>query len=220
MAETPEEKRPVETKRLASQSSEFINPESTRGVLYVPRVPPYMQAAKLRHLLSQFGAIGRIYLTPEDSTEYEKRVKSGGQKKMMFKDGWIEFMDKKIAKRVAESLNGTAIGGKKGHNFYRDDMWTLRYLSKFTWSDLNEHLAAKRETRSKRLNQRQERQAKEDEFYLKNVLKAQAKDRKRKREGSEAGQVDEDKEWVFRQKSARVASAQTLSSSLLDSLAI
>jgi hypothetical protein len=44
--------------------------------------------------------------------------------------GWIEFSDKKIAKQVAESLNNTAIGGKKG-DFYHDDIWNLKYLKKF-----------------------------------------------------------------------------------------
>lgn len=44
--------------------------------------------------------------------------------------GWIEFADKKIAKQVAESLNNTPIGGKKG-DFYHDDIWNLKYLKGF-----------------------------------------------------------------------------------------
>lgn len=44
--------------------------------------------------------------------------------------GWIEFADKKVAKQVAESLNNTAIGGKKG-DFYHDDIWNLKYLKNF-----------------------------------------------------------------------------------------
>ena len=190
-------------------------PESSRGVLYIPRVPPYMHAPKLRHLLSPFGSIGRIYLTPEDVKEQEKRVRSGGQKKTLYKDGWIEFMDKKVAKNVASSLNGTTIGGKKGHNFYRDDIWTLRYLSKFTWSDLNEHLVAKRDTRSKRLQQRKDRQDKEDEFFLKNVQKAAQIERKKKKEIVPIESTD--REWTFRQKSARPN--EKISQSLLDAIA-
>ena len=212
MPESPNAEQ-VEEEMVISSSA---NPESSRGVLYIPRVPPYMHAPKLRHLLSSFGEIGRIYLTPEDDTDYEKRVKSGGQKKTLYKDGWIEFMNKKVAKRVTESLNGTPIGGKKGHNFYRDDIWTLRYLCKFTWSDLNEHLMAKRDNRQKRLGQRQQRAEKEDEFYLKNVLKAQAIERKKKRK-----QPDEEtrieKDWTFRQKS--VKSDHKVSQGLLDSIA-
>jgi ESF2/ABP1 family protein len=44
--------------------------------------------------------------------------------------GWVEFADKKIARQVAESLNNTAIGGKKG-DYYHDDIWNLKYLKKF-----------------------------------------------------------------------------------------
>jgi ESF2/ABP1 family protein len=33
--------------------------------VYISRVPPFMKPAKIRHLLSQHGEIGRIYLAPE-----------------------------------------------------------------------------------------------------------------------------------------------------------
>lgn len=46
--------------------------------------------------------------------------------------GWIEFADKKIAKKVAESLNNTTIGGRKG-DFYHDDIWNLKYLKGFKY---------------------------------------------------------------------------------------
>lgn len=44
--------------------------------------------------------------------------------------GWVEFSDKKVAKNVAESLNNTHIGGRKG-DYYHDDTWNLKYLRKF-----------------------------------------------------------------------------------------
>lgn len=50
--------------------------------------------------------------------------------KFLYFSGWIEFADKKVAKKVAESLNNTAIGGKKG-DFYHDDIWNLKYLKNF-----------------------------------------------------------------------------------------
>lgn len=40
----------------------------------------------------------------------QKRRKHGGNKKVMFTEGWVEFHDKKIAKHVAETLNTTRIG--------------------------------------------------------------------------------------------------------------
>jgi ESF2/ABP1 family protein len=46
--------------------AKFQESEDRKGVVYLSRVPPYMRVEKLRHLMSQFGLIGRIYLTPED----------------------------------------------------------------------------------------------------------------------------------------------------------
>lgn len=35
------------------------------GVIYISRIPPGMQPAKVRHLLSQYGEVGRVYLQQE-----------------------------------------------------------------------------------------------------------------------------------------------------------
>lgn len=39
--------------------------ERVPGVVYLSRVPPYMKAHKLKHLLCPYGKVGRIYLQPE-----------------------------------------------------------------------------------------------------------------------------------------------------------
>ena len=39
--------------------------ELTPGVVYLSRIPPFMRPRKIRHLLSKYGTIGRIYLQPE-----------------------------------------------------------------------------------------------------------------------------------------------------------
>ena len=38
------------------------------------------------------------------------RSKQGGSRKVRFTEGWVEFKDKRIAKRVAAALNNTQIG--------------------------------------------------------------------------------------------------------------
>lgn len=63
----------------------------------------------------------------------------GGNRKAMYTEGWIEFTRKKVAKRVAESLNNTPIGGPKG-SFYREDRWNLKFLKHFKWSHLTEKI--------------------------------------------------------------------------------
>jgi len=67
------------------------------------------------------------------------RRKYTSTKKAHFTEGWVEFMDKRVARTVAEMLNGQPIGGKKGTRF-RDDVWTLKYLPRFKWNMLTEQI--------------------------------------------------------------------------------
>ena len=150
--------------------------QSKPGVIFLPTLPPYMNAPKLRHLLEKFGKIGRIYLTPEDPTKYLNRVKTGGCKRESFTEGWVEFLDKSDAKRIAESLNAYPVGGKKRHNFYRDDVWCMKYLHRFTWNDLMEHRVYQKQVNQRQLQTLLSKQKKEDEFFLEAVAKKKEMD--------------------------------------------
>ena len=72
-------KGPINMKNLSS----FKDKLEKTGVVYLSRVPPYMKAQKIRHLLSKYGEIGRIYLTPEDPAIRKKRKAMGGNKKQV-----------------------------------------------------------------------------------------------------------------------------------------
>lgn len=37
----------------------------TPGIVYLSRIPPYMQPRKVRHIFSKFGEVGRVFLQPE-----------------------------------------------------------------------------------------------------------------------------------------------------------
>ena len=111
--------------------------------MYLSRIPPYMKPTKVmllrarvrvclvsldaqvRHLLQKFGEIGRIYLTPEDSAVTKRRRKMGGNKRVKYEDGWVEFMDKKKARQVAVMLNGQPMGSKN-RGFFEHDLWTMK----------------------------------------------------------------------------------------------
>lgn len=54
-------------------------------------------------------------------------------------EGWVEFLDKKVAKLVAESINNTPIGGPKKFPF-REDLWNVKYLKDFKWHNLHEKI--------------------------------------------------------------------------------
>merc|ERR1712098_1002553 len=64
--------------------------------------------------------------------------------------GWVEFLSKKVAKAVAEKLNNTPVGGKRRSKSH-DQLWNLKYLSRFKWVHLSERLAYENAVRQQRL---------------------------------------------------------------------
>ena len=98
-------KGPINMKKL----SNFKDKLEKTGVVYLSRVPPYMKAQKIRHLLSKYGEVNRIYLTPEDPAIRKKRKAMGGNKKQSFVDGWIEFADKNVAKGLCACMHGVCV---------------------------------------------------------------------------------------------------------------
>lgn len=138
------------------------------GVIYISRIPPFMKPATLKHYLSPYGDIGRVFLTPEDPVAQKQRVRNGGNKKKSFTDGWVEFANKKDAKAVAETLNGNIIGGKKG-NFYHDDLWNIKYLTGFKWSHLTEQIANENAERAARLRAEVAKTRRENKSFVEDV---------------------------------------------------
>lgn len=57
-----------------------------------------------------------------------------------YTEGWVEFEDKRMAKRVALAINGTQIGGKR-RSAYFEDLWNIKYLPKFKWDHLTEEIS-------------------------------------------------------------------------------
>jgi ESF2/ABP1 family protein len=104
------------------------------------QVPPYMHPDGLRKQLEKRFDIGRIFLQAEAENITWSRKKMGGNRKLKYTEGWIEFEKKKDAKMAALVLNNQLMGGKKRHNMFHDDTWNLLYLSKFKWSNLTEKL--------------------------------------------------------------------------------
>jgi len=143
LEETPPKKPRKKKPRKVLQEGTVTDSRSAlakTGVLYLSRIPPRLTPQKIRQLLAPFGSpILRIFLAPESNEEYARRTKAGGSKKRRFTEGWIEFEDKKVAKRVAESLNAERMGAKKG-DFLYDDLWCLKYLPKFKWHHLTEQI--------------------------------------------------------------------------------
>lgn len=137
----------------------------------------------------------RIYLAPESADARAGRVRAGGNKKKSFTEGWVEFENKRRAKRIASTLNNTAMGGQPGSNraFYAHDLWNIKYLHKFKWAHLTEKMAYEKRVRRDKMVAASSAAKKESNFYLKQVEQAKAigamEERKRKRAG-EGGAAD------------------------------
>eukprot|EP00240_Pyramimonas_obovata_P007330 CAMPEP_0118949276 /NCGR_PEP_ID=MMETSP1169-20130426/49350_1 /TAXON_ID=36882 /ORGANISM="Pyramimonas obovata, Strain CCMP722" /LENGTH=173 /DNA_ID=CAMNT_0006895877 /DNA_START=57 /DNA_END=575 /DNA_ORIENTATION=+ len=145
---TKRTKKPLSKKKLEQHKVDHEN----RGIVYMSSIPPFMKANKIRTLLTQHGAeILRIYLAPEDALAAKRRKEKGGKRGKKFVEGWIEFADKKVAKRTARALNGQHIGGKhfSKHHY---DLWTLKYLKGFIWDHLTEEMAYQNAVRQHKLD--------------------------------------------------------------------
>jgi ESF2/ABP1 family protein len=148
--------------------AKFHKVHDKTGVVYLSRIPPFMKPQKLRHLLTQHGGIGRIYLQLEPTHVAKRRIQSGGNRKDNFTEGWVEFLDKSQAKETAAMLNNTNIGGKK-RNFFHDDIWNIKYLPGFKWSHLAERIAYEKATRDQKIRVETQQARRENRAYLKSV---------------------------------------------------
>jgi len=199
-------KKKVVVKGMSKAELKLFEKENDRrGVVYLSRIPPFVKPLKLRQLLSPYGEVCRIYLTPDD------KKRKPGKKARKFVDGWVEFADKKIAKRVARTLNNRQIGGKRRSRIY-DELWNIKYLKGFKWSNLTEQMVYHRQVREQRIRREMSQANKESNLYLKRVKQSKAhsaieerKNLKRKKaqetdEGNENAPYVWKRERIFHQR--------------------
>lgn len=168
------------------------------GVVYLSSLPPYMKPQKLRQIMSRFGEIGRIFLKPEDPKVYKSRIKTGGNKKKKFDEGWVEFINKNEAKLAANTLNGNILGGKK-RSFYHDDVMNVKYLKGFKWFDLTNALNREIEVHESKKQAELSQAHKLNKAYIKNVETSKTINRvkeSKKRKAQDDG--DDDKKEIRR----------------------
>ena len=115
-----------------------INKKRKPGIIYLSSVPAGMNVSQTTTFFSEFGRqenwqilrifihklfnrVGRIFLQPD------KNDKKTGKFNRVFSEGWVEFMSKKVAKSVADSLNSIPVGGKRRSKAY-EELWNIKYL--------------------------------------------------------------------------------------------
>uniref|UniRef100_A0A182VY07 Activator of basal transcription 1 n=1 Tax=Anopheles minimus TaxID=112268 RepID=A0A182VY07_9DIPT len=105
--------------------------ERKAGVIYICSIPKHMNVTVLRTMLEQFGEIGRIYLKPALKDGKVRKKNTTGKKVVVhYTEGWVEFLDKRVAKAVVPLLNMRPITNKK-QSVFRDILWSMKYLSGF-----------------------------------------------------------------------------------------
>ncbi|XP_065104213.1 activator of basal transcription 1 [Paramisgurnus dabryanus] len=167
------------------------------GIVYLGHIPPKMRPKHVRNMLSVYGEIGRVFLQPEDRCIKRKKKKAGSNSSS-FTEGWVEFRDKRIAKRVAASLHNTPMANRK-RSRYSSDLWSIKYLHRFQWCHLSERLAYEQTVYHQRMRTEISQAKKETNFYLASVEKSQNFQKLRKKK-EKKGEAVEEKSWDFKQR--------------------
>ncbi|KAI1740096.1 hypothetical protein F4680DRAFT_419672 [Xylaria scruposa] len=163
--------RPLSKKNLVATEKAV----KRSGVVYISRIPPFMKPGTVRSIFERFGKINRVYLSPEDPQVRARRIQQGQNRKKNFNEGWLEFIQKADAKAAVHLLNGTTlaeVGMAKKGSYYRDDIWSLRYLKGFKWHNLTEQIAAETAERQSRMRAEISKAAKENKEFVRNVQKS------------------------------------------------
>jgi ESF2/ABP1 family protein len=113
-----------------------------------------------------FEPITKIFLAPLLPSAAGNRRRSN--KRKTYTDGWVEFASKKTAKICAETLNAHIVGGRKG-GWYHDDVWNMKYLRGFKWTDLMEQVQRERSEREARQRIEDSRAKKEEKMFVAGV---------------------------------------------------
>lgn len=193
----------------ASELEAFKKKQRKLGIIYISRIPHGMTPAKVRHILSNMGELGRIYLQDgsagADTSSQKKKKKRGAAH---YTEGWVEFASKKVAKATAEMLNAQPIGALAASNSkksgsggasakmgktkkrFQDDVWTIKYLRGFKWHMLSEQIAQERASHTARLRTELNQSAYEQNDYLKKVERARIQNEKAQRRAAKAQKSD------------------------------
>ncbi|XP_076860163.1 activator of basal transcription 1 [Brachyhypopomus gauderio] len=167
------------------------------GIVYLGHIPPRLRPKHVRNMLGLYGEIGRVFLQSEDRSVKRKKRKAGNNGSS-FIEGWVEFRDKRIAKRVALSLHNTPMASNRRSHF-NSDLWSIKYLHRFQWCHLSERLAYEQTVYHQRMRTEISQAKRETNFYLASVEKSQTLDRLRKKR-ERKGESHEEKTWDFTQR--------------------
>jgi ESF2/ABP1 family protein len=200
---------PANLKLQNTKLGQAVAPKKDKsGVIYLSRVPPFMKPQVLRSLLTPYGAVGKIFLTPEPAASRTQRLRGGGTRRKLYLDGWVEFLHKKDAKFVAENLNAQTMGGKKRGRWH-DEVWNIKYLTGIKWNHLVETIQNENAERAARLRVEISRGKSENKAFLENlemgkmIQGIEAKKKEKEDRDDDAGVREEATERVAEKKAKK-----------------
>lgn len=167
----------------------LAKPKGKTGLVYISRIPPHMKSGKLRHILSMYGPIKRMYLKNEPIWRYKKRLEKGDRKGRLYEEGWAEFEYKIHAKQCEQQLNGKPIG-LKGR--WQEDIMTLKYLHGFKWDDLQNALEEERNKNKVSVSKENDQVKADAKKYLKHMKAVAAGGKEMSKKHKEMLEDDED----------------------------
>ena len=173
-------------KDLIKNSENYKLKIKKSGVIYISYIPEGLTINGLRKKLEKYG-IKRIYLKPLSG------------KKNHFKEGWLEFESKLMAKLCEYELNGQPIGGKK-RDALSDELWTFKYLHKFKWHHLMDKLHMKQKTREQQLKTTISQAQRENNFVMDSMIQSK---RKKMRDELNPDSIDDYRRTVKQTKSVK-----------------
>ncbi len=142
------------------------------GVVRIRRIPPGMSTSDIRRLLERHGRIGRLYVRKERDYERRERIQRGGTRRRRALEGWIEFLDHRVAKQVAALLNATPMDPQNRRSRFHDDLWCLEYVPALQWHHLTDQMAATRRERILRIKNEVQASRRERDLWLEQLNKA------------------------------------------------
>lgn len=190
------------TRSLLTKQVSLDEPKRPKsGIVYLSRLPPRIEITALRQLLSATGSVGRIWFRPHASSQN-------------FRDGWVEYKRRKDAKKTVELLNATPMRGKRRKGRWSEDLWSMKYLKGFQWSDLSREVFGVQREKDLRVREevmvgRREKGWVEERAGLKRKLdKVGVEDRKSVRRFRQKDVLEDEEEARARMVANRAGSKQ------------
>ncbi|XP_033171273.1 pre-rRNA-processing protein esf2-like [Drosophila mauritiana] len=136
------------------------------GVITISNVPKDMTDLRLYEIMRMHSAIGCVYVQPKELSSFKT---NNNQRK-----GWVEFISKSGAKKIARELNNKPITGNKSSPFY-GLLWNMKFLPRFKWDHLRDRVKYEVGLTYKRLHAHARKQTALNNPHKSEFIKKQAK---------------------------------------------